>query len=271
MKNPHFFFPAGNAKTPFQRYFSTQELYRVSRYGLWRRETCLECVVGHFREFWVEKGRTDSESLFTHTIPCRAPAAAVSFVKVRVLPERSELPIAKLRFVAGRNRTWADRPPAAERRAMIVHTYSAVPMPCCAVALRSLLQSGMVGALQSHGMVSVNEPLTSLLLRLSTAIAAELRNVVSVTMYQTFIPSYHGHFPSLLSVSLNIYSISSLLLSRDCRSLHSTSVIYPYVLMFLPSSKHPHGLGQLTVLNKGTRTCDDKRRCFIVSAGRSWR
>ena len=155
MKNPHFF-SCRKCKDTLQRYFSTQELYRVSRYSLWRRETCLECVVGHFREFELKKEERTLKSLFTHTIPCRAPAAAVSFVKVRVLPERSELPIAKLRFVAGRNRTWADRPPAVERRAMIVHTYTAVPMPCCAVALRSLLQSGMVGARQGHGVISVN-------------------------------------------------------------------------------------------------------------------
>ena len=45
-------------------------------------------------------------------IQCRAPA--VSYVKVRLKPEKSELPIIKLRVVIGRNRTWAARPQAVE-------------------------------------------------------------------------------------------------------------------------------------------------------------
>ena len=40
---------------------------------------------------------------------------------------------------------------------MLIYTYHAVPLPCCAVALRSRLQSGIVEARQGHGMVCVNQ------------------------------------------------------------------------------------------------------------------
>ena len=39
----------------------------------------------------------------------------------------------------------------------LIQTCHAVPMPCWAVALRSLSQSGMFGAWQWHGMVYVNQ------------------------------------------------------------------------------------------------------------------
>ena len=48
--------------------------------------------------------------------------------------------------VARRSRTWAGWPHAVKRRPMLIHTFHAVLMPCCAVASRSRFQSGMVGA-----------------------------------------------------------------------------------------------------------------------------
>jgi len=59
---------------------------------------------------------------------------------------------AELRVVAGRSRTRAGRPNAVSRRPMLIHTCHAVPLPCCAVALRSRFQNGMVGARHGHGM-----------------------------------------------------------------------------------------------------------------------
>ena len=38
-----------------------------------------------------------------------------------------------------------------------VDTYRAVPLPCCALTLRSRFQIGMVGARHGHSMVSVNK------------------------------------------------------------------------------------------------------------------
>jgi hypothetical protein len=81
-------------------------------------------------------------------IPCRAPAvpcranshmpfyAPASLLLCRVLRQssriagkKSELPIVKLRVVVGRNRTWANRPQAVDRRPLLIHTYHDVPMP----------------------------------------------------------------------------------------------------------------------------------------------
>ena len=39
----------------------------------------------------------------------------------------------------------------------LIHTYYAVPLPCCAVALRSRYQNGTVGAPQGRGVVCVNQ------------------------------------------------------------------------------------------------------------------
>jgi hypothetical protein len=104
-------------------------------------------------------------------IPCRSPAAlihtchaaplsfsdsAVSFVKVRVVygnvQTASEIGMllvttfVELRVVAVRSRTRACRPHAVSGRPMLIHTYHAVPMPRCAVALRGRFQNGMVVA-----------------------------------------------------------------------------------------------------------------------------
>ena len=58
----------------------------------------------------------------------------------------------ELRVVAGRSRKRAGSPQAVFRRPMLIHTCHAVPMPCCAVALRSRFQNGMVGARHGHDM-----------------------------------------------------------------------------------------------------------------------
>ena len=61
-----------------------------------------------------------------------------------------------IRLVAGRSQDWAGRPQAIERRPMLIHTRQAVPMPCCAVALRSRFQNGMVGARHGRCIACVN-------------------------------------------------------------------------------------------------------------------
>ena len=67
------------------------------------------------------------------TLPCFD--CAVSFVKVRVVAGkiRTVNPTVLLiaRVAAGRSRTWAGRPQSVERRPMIIHTFHAVPLPCC--------------------------------------------------------------------------------------------------------------------------------------------
>jgi hypothetical protein len=105
--------------------------------------------------------------------PCRSPAAlihtclaatlpfsdsAVSFVKVRVVDGNIRTAslllvttFVELRVVDGRSRTRAGRPHAVSGRPMLSHTYRAVPMPRCAVALRSRFQNGMVVAWQGNG------------------------------------------------------------------------------------------------------------------------
>ena len=57
----------------------------------------------------------------------------------------------ELRVVAERTRTPAGRPQAVCRRPMLIHTSRAAPLPCCAVALRSCFQKGMVGAWHGRG------------------------------------------------------------------------------------------------------------------------
>jgi hypothetical protein len=123
-----------------------------------------------FYLFWPIKG------YFTHTMPfpCRSPAAlihichaatlpfsdsAVSFVKVRVVAGNIRTAslllvttFVELRVVAGRSRTQAGSPHAVSGRPMIIHTYNAVPMPHCAVALRGRFQNEMAVAWQGNGM-----------------------------------------------------------------------------------------------------------------------
>jgi len=65
--------------------------------------------------------------------------------------------VVELLLVAGRSRTWLGRPQAVSRWSMLIHTYHAAPLPCCAQALRSRFQNGMVGARHGHGMVCVNQ------------------------------------------------------------------------------------------------------------------
>jgi hypothetical protein len=61
----------------------------------------------------------------------------------------------ELRVVAGRSRTRAGRPHTVSERAMLIHTYHAVPMPRCAVALRSRFQNVMVVAGHGNGTGAV--------------------------------------------------------------------------------------------------------------------
>jgi hypothetical protein len=58
----------------------------------------------------------------------------------------------ELRVIAGRSRTRAGRPHAVSGRPMLIHTYHAMLMPRCAVALRSRFQNGMVVAWHGRGM-----------------------------------------------------------------------------------------------------------------------
>jgi hypothetical protein len=110
--------------------------------------------------------------------PCRSPAAlihtchaatlpfsdsTVSFVKVRVVDGNIRTAslllvttFVQLCVVAGRSRTRAGRPHTVSGRPMLIHTYHAVPMPRCAVALRGRFQNGMVVAWHGYGMAWVN-------------------------------------------------------------------------------------------------------------------
>jgi hypothetical protein len=65
---------------------------------------------------------------------------------------------AEIRVVAERSRTQAGRPYAVSERPMLIHTRHAyaVPMPRCAVALKSRCQNGMVVARHGRGMACVN-------------------------------------------------------------------------------------------------------------------
>jgi hypothetical protein len=63
----------------------------------------------------------------------------------------------ELRVVAGITRTWAGRPHAVSGRPMLIHTCHAMPMPHCAVALRSRFQNGTVVAWHGCSMACVNQ------------------------------------------------------------------------------------------------------------------
>jgi hypothetical protein len=112
--------------------------------------------------------------------PCRSPAAlihtchtaslpfsdsAVSFVNEHVVAGNIRTAslllltnFVELRVVAGRSRMRAGRPHAVSERQMLIHTCHAMPMPRCAVALRSRFQNGMVVAWHGNGMACVNQP-----------------------------------------------------------------------------------------------------------------
>ena len=62
-------------------------------------------------------------------MPCRV--TAVSYVKARVKPKKSEMPIVKLRVVAGRSRTFG-RSAAVRRETADVNSHN-IPCPCRAV------------------------------------------------------------------------------------------------------------------------------------------
>jgi hypothetical protein len=63
----------------------------------------------------------------------------------------------ELHLVAGRSQKRARRPHAISGRPMLMHTYHAVPMPRCSVALRGRFQNGMVVAWQGNRMACVNQ------------------------------------------------------------------------------------------------------------------
>jgi hypothetical protein len=62
----------------------------------------------------------------------------------------------ELRVVAERSRTRAGRPHAVSGRPMLIHTCHAMPMPRCAVDLRSRFKNGMVVAWHGRSIVCVN-------------------------------------------------------------------------------------------------------------------
>jgi hypothetical protein len=64
---------------------------------------------------------------------------------------------AELRVVAGRSRTRAGRPHAVSGKPMLIRTCHAMPMPRCAVALKSRFQNGMVVAWHRRDMAYVNQ------------------------------------------------------------------------------------------------------------------
>jgi hypothetical protein len=100
-----------------------------------------------------------------HAAPLPFSDSAVSFVKVRVVAGniRTASPTVKrigmllittfveLRVVAGRSRVRAGRPHTVSGRPMLIHTCHTMPMPRCAVALRSLFQNGMVVTWHGRG------------------------------------------------------------------------------------------------------------------------
>jgi hypothetical protein len=63
----------------------------------------------------------------------------------------------ELRVVAGRSQTLAGCPHAVSGRPMLIHTCRTMPMPRCAVALRSHFQNGIVVAWHGRGMACVNQ------------------------------------------------------------------------------------------------------------------
>jgi hypothetical protein len=63
----------------------------------------------------------------------------------------------ELSVVAGRSRKRAGRPHTVSGRPMLIHTCHAMPMPRCAVALRSRFQNGMVVAWHGRVMACVNQ------------------------------------------------------------------------------------------------------------------
>jgi hypothetical protein len=83
---------------------------------------------------------------------CRAASlpfsdSAVSFVKVRVMGGN----------IRTATRTRAGRPHAVSGRPILIHTCHTIPMPRCAVTLRSRCQNGMVMAWQGRSMACVNQ------------------------------------------------------------------------------------------------------------------
>jgi hypothetical protein len=107
----------------------------------------------------------------SHAAPLPFSDSAVYFVKVGVVAGNIRTasptvqPIGMLlittfvefRMVAGKSRTRAGRPHAISGRPMLIHTCLAMPMPRCAVALRSRFQNGMVVAWHWRGMACVNQ------------------------------------------------------------------------------------------------------------------
>jgi hypothetical protein len=100
--------------------------------------------------------------------PCHSPAvlihtchavtlpfadSAVSFVRVRMVDGNIRTAslllvtdFVELHVVAGRSRMQACRPHAISGWPMLIHTYHAIPMPLCAMALKGRFQNGMVVA-----------------------------------------------------------------------------------------------------------------------------
>jgi hypothetical protein len=106
-----------------------------------------------------------------HAAPLPFSDSAVSFVKVRVIAGniRTVSPtvlqigmllittFVELRVVAGRSRKRAGCPHAVSGPPMLIHTCHAMPIPRCAVALRSRFQNGMAVAWHGRGMACVSQ------------------------------------------------------------------------------------------------------------------
>jgi hypothetical protein len=100
-----------------------------------------------------------------HVAPLPFYDSAVSFVNVRVVAGniRSASPtvwrigmvviiFVEIRVVAGRSRTGAGRSHVVSGGPMLIHTCHAMPIPRCAVVLRSRFQNGMVVAWHGRAM-----------------------------------------------------------------------------------------------------------------------
>jgi hypothetical protein len=109
------------------------------------------------RNLYIFRGRKRNVKANSQ-ISCRSPAALIHTCHAATLPfSNSVVSFVKVRVVDGRSRTRAGRPHAVSGRPILIHTYPAVPMPRCAVALKGRFQNGMVVAWHGNDMTCVNQ------------------------------------------------------------------------------------------------------------------
>jgi hypothetical protein len=94
---------------------------------------------------------------FNFKVSSYSVQSAVSIVITTIthIPKRTSILVDNLRECTRSSRkkpNLCSRPHAIEGGPMLIHMCHAVTMPCCAVALRSSFQSGMVGARQGRGV-----------------------------------------------------------------------------------------------------------------------